>query len=677
MIWGRVIDVFRRRRLDSDLDSQLAYHRDALEAEARAQGLSPDAARAAARRAMGGPTQVQDAYRDQLTVPAIEALWQDVRYALRAMRHNRTFTVVVVLTLALGIGANTAVFSVLNSVVLKPLSYPQAEELVALRQIAPGVAGLASSSDGLSLSPSMYLTYAEQNRAFQSLGVWVITTSTVTEVAEPEQVRVIGISDGVLQALNVPPAAGRWLLAGDQVGASRPPPSVFRASTTLMLSYEDWQRRFGGDRSVIGRTLTVDSRLREIVGVMPQGFRIVNAEADLIFPLAFDRERITLTGSGGGAGGFNYQGVARLRPGITIAQANADVARMVPIWMDAWSDGPGTHSRAYETWKIAPALRPLKQEVVGSVTDVLWVVMATIGLVMLIACANVANLLLVRAEARQKELSLRVALGAGRGRIVRSLLVESALLGFIGGALGAGLAYAGLRLLLALGPANLPRLSEIALDARTFGFTAVLSLVSSVLFGLIPALKYTGPWSSAALGSVGRTASVSRERQRVRSGLVVVQVAIALVLLVSAGLMIRTFQSLRTVEPGFIQPERLQLIRIFIAASVVPDAERVTRMQNDIQDRLSSIPGVTSAAFGSAMPMEGFGLNLGVLNWGVIRPDDRPDPGSDTPPLRLFKYASPGFFHTAGTRLVAGREITWTDVYGLRPACPDFRESCP
>jgi predicted permease len=427
-----------------------------------------------------------------------------------------------------------------------------------------------------------------------------------------------------------------------------------------MLGYAYWQRRFGGDRSVIGRTITVDSRPKEIVGVMPQGFRIGNAEADVIWPAAFDRGRITL-------GGFNYQGVARLRPGITIAQANADVARMVPIWMDSWSDGPGTSSRVYETWRIAPALRPLKQEVVGSITDVLWVVMATIGLVMLIAGANVANLLLVRAEVRQRELSLRAALGAGRGRIVRSLLVESVLLGLIGGALGVGLAYAGLRLLLAIGPANLPRLSEISLDARTLGFTAVLSLLSSVLFGLIPALRYTGARISASLASIGRTASLSRERHRVRSVLVVVQVAIALVLLVSAGLMIRTFQSMRTVEPGFTQPEHLQIMRIFISASLVPDAERVTRMQNDIQDKLSSIPGVTSAAFGSAMPMEGFGTNLGVLNWGVIRPDDRADPGSDAPPLRLFKYASPGFFQTAGTRLVAGREITWTQVYGLRP----------
>jgi predicted permease len=593
------------------------------------------------------------------TIEFLDSVSRDLRYAGRAMRRNPTFTVVVVFTLAVGIGANTAVFSVLDSVLLKPLSYPRAEELVALRLIAPGVAG-SSSSNALTLSPSMYLTYAEQNRTFQSMGVWVATRGTVTELGDPEEVRAIGISDGLLQTFNVKPAAGRWLLAGDQTGATRPPPSVFKAYTTVMLSYGYWQRRFAADPSVVGRTIIVDTRPKEIVGVMPRGFRIVNAETDLIFPLAFDRERITLAG-------FNYQGVARLRPGITIAQANADLARMVPIWMNSWSDGPGSNPRSYEVWKIAPDLRPLKQEVVGGVTDVLWVVMATIGLVMLIACANVANLLLVRAEVRQRELSLRAALGAGRARIVRGLLVESVLLGVLGGALGVGLAYAGVRLLLAIGPANLPRLGEIAVDGRTFAFTAVLSLVSSVLFGLIPALKYTGPRISAALSSIGRTASVSRERHRVRNALVVVQVAIALVLLVSAGLMIRTFQSIRTVDPGFTKPEHLQLMRMFVSGALVPDAEQTTRIENDIQNALSSIPGVTSAAFGSAMPMEGYGPNLGVVNFGVVRADDRPDTGTDSPPSRLFKYVSPGFFQTAATRVVAGREITWTEVYDLRP----------
>jgi len=637
-LWRRLLYLARRRHFERELAEEMEFH--------RAMALP---------RAFGSMALAQDNARDVWLWPWVQSTAQDLRFALRALRHNLTFTVVVVLTLALGIGANTAVFSVLDSVLLKPLSYPRPEQLVALGHIAPG-----AGEDGLNLSPSMYLTYAENNRVFQSLGVWVSTNGTATGVAEPEPIRAIGISDGVLQTLGVSPAAGRWLLAEDQTGAIRPPPSVYRAYTRVMLSYGYWQRRFGGDRSVIGRTVIVDTRPKEIVGVLPRGFRIGNADADMIFPLAFDRARITLAG-------FNYQGVARLRPGVTIAQANADIARMIPIWMSSWPEAPGTGSRVYETWKIAPALRPLKEEVVGGVTDVLWVVMATIGLVMLIACANVANLLLVRAEVRQRELAVRAALGAGRGRIVRGLLVESMLLGLMGGALGVGLAYAGVRLLLAIGPANLPRLGEISLDSRTFAFTAVLSLASSVLFGLIPALKYTGPRMTATLGSFGRSASVSRERHRVRSVLVVAQVAIALVLLVSAGLMIRTFQSVRTVEPGFAQPEHLQVMRLFFAASIVLDAERATRMQNDLQDKLSSIPGVTSAAFGSAMPLEGYGPNLGVVNFGAIHTADRPDSGSDTPPVRLFKYASPGFFRTAGTRLIAGREITWTEVYGLRP----------
>jgi predicted permease len=441
---------------------------------------------------------------------------------------------------------------------------------------------------------------------------------------------------------------------------------VYLAYTKVMLSYGFWQRRFGGDRSVVGRTIMMDSRPKEIVGVLPRGFRIGDADADYVFPLCFDRARITLAGAG--AGGFTYQGVARLRPGVTIGQANADIARMIPIWMSSWPAAPGADRRAYEPWKIAPALRALKEEVVGSVTDVLWVVMATIGLVMLIACANVANLLLVRAEVRQRELAVRAALGAGRGRIVRSLLIESLLLGLVGGALGVALAYAGVLALVAIGPTNLPRLGEISVDVRTLGFAAVLSLVSSVLFGLIPALRYTGPQISAALGTIGRAASVSRDRHRARNVLVVVQVALALVLLVSAGLMIRTFESLRTVEPGFTDPDHLQVLRIFISAGHEQDPERTARLENAIQDKLSSIPGVTSAAFGSAMPLEGYGPNLGVVNAGPVLAEGRTDQDQrSSPPQRLFKYVSPGFFRTAGTRLLAGRDITWTDIYGLRP----------
>ena len=278
---------------------------------------------------------------------------------------------------------------------------------------------------------------------------------------------------------------------------------------------------------------------------MPQGFRLVNADFDLIAPLAFDRNKQTLAG-------FGFQGIARLKPGVPIAQANADVTRMLPIWMDSWSNGPGIDSHRFmSNWRITPALRPLKEEVIGSVGNVLWVVMGTIGVVMLIACTNVANLLLVRADGRQQELAVRAALGAGRARIAWELLLESLCLGLLGGVLGVGIAYEGLRLLAAIGPANLPRLGEISLDARSLGFTLGLSLLSGLLFGSIPALRYARARTSTALRGAGRTASLSRERQHSRDLLVVAQVAMALVLLVSAMLMIRTFQALRHVEPGF------------------------------------------------------------------------------------------------------------------------------
>jgi predicted permease len=605
---------------------------------------------------LGNLTLAADQRRDAWGWTWLEQWVRDVRHAVRMLRHNPMFTGVAAVTLAIGIGANAAVFSVVNSVLLNPLRYPKSEELVAIRQLAPGAAGLANFTDGLRLSPSMYFTYAEHNRTFQSLGVWVTGTANVTGLAEPEQVRTVSISDGVLQALDVPPAAGRWLSQADQVSRGPDPGSFFVGrSTTVMLTYGYWQRRFGGDPSVVGRTLTVDSRPREIVGVMPQGFRFVNAESDLIVPLAFDRGRTILAG-------FAFQGIGRLKPGVTIAQADADVARLVPIWMDSWTNGPGSNGRIYETWRITPDMRPLKQQVVGNVSDVLWVVMATIGLVMLIACANVTNLLLVRAESRQQELAVRAALGAGRGRIVRSLLVESVILGLTGGVLGIGLAAVGLRVLVAIGPANLPRLGEISLDARVLGFTVVLSVLSGVLLGLIPALKYAGPRISRGLRSEGRTASVSRQRHRTRNVLVIAQVAMAMVLLVCAGLMIRTFQALRTVDPGFTRAEHLQTMRVSIPASLVAEPERVSRVQHEIADKLAAIPGVTSVGFATSMPMEGTDPN-----WDNIFVEGHAYAAGEIPPLRLFKYVSPDFFHTTGTRLVAGRELTWTEVYGLRP----------
>jgi len=638
MSWRRFLKRGRwdRERLE-ELESYLQMEID----QNVARGMPYAEAHALARRKLGNRTLIREEIYRMNTLAFLDTLIRDVRYSLRALRLNPVFTAVALLTIAIGIGANTAVFSVVNSVLLKPLPYPEPEQLVAVRQAAPGAPGLGSVSGDLRLSPSMFVTYSEHNRSFQSLGVWDVITVTVTGLADPEQVRAVLVSDGTLQALNVAPVVGRWLGPADQVVGSQ---------ETVMLNYGYWQRRFGGDRSVIGRNISVDSRPRVIAGVMPAGFRFGETEGDLILPVRFDRNRMILAN-------FSYQGIARLKPGVSIAQANADLARLVSVWMDSWSNGPGSNPRIYETWHITPALLPLKDDVIGNVRKVLWVLMATIGIVMLIACANVANLLLVRAESRQQELAVRAALGAGWGRIVRELLVESVVLAVLGGALGLGLAQAGLQFLLRLSPSSLPRLNEISIDPRALTFTLAVSLISGLLFGALPAFKYAG--SRIALGARG--ASQSRERHRASSTLVIAQVALALVLLISSGLMIRTFQSLRTIEPGFTHPEQIQTIRTSIPRSLIADSERVARVQNAILEKLAAIPGVTSVALASEMPMEGI-----QSGWDAILEEGQPLPDV-IPPLRQFRSLSPGYLRTAGTKLVAGREFTWTDIFDRRP----------
>jgi len=635
---------FSRKRQYDDISVSIQEHLGERIDELMEEGMSRDEAERTARRDFGNVTLLQERSREVWQWQKLESLLVDLKHIRRRLGRAPGFAITVVLTLAIGIGANTAVFSVLNSVLIRPLPYPDPQQLVSLRLHAPGAPGLADFRDELRLSPSMYLTVAAHNRAFQSIGVWLPGTASITGTPQPEQVNTAMITDGVLQTLNVPAAAGQWLSARDQDP---------RGAKRVMLSYGYWQRRFGGDPSVVGRTISVDSQTREIAGVMPRGFRVVNYDFDLLVPLAFDPVKQQLAG-------FAYHGVARLRPDVTITQANADITRLLMVWMGSWTNGPGIDPYLYLTWKITPAIQPLKEKVIGSVGNALWVVMATIGVVMLIACTNVANLLLVRADSRQQELAVRAALGAGKWRIARELLLESVTLGLLGGAVGVGVAYAGLRLLTAIGPENLPRLSEISLDGRSLAFTLILSVLSGLLFGSIPVLRYAPSRQAVPLLGAMRTSSVSRERQRGRNLLVVAQVAMALVLLISAVLMIRSFNAMRNVDPGFSDPASLQVMRISIPETLVRDPQTVTRIQNNIQDKLAAIPGVTSAGFAVSVPMSG-----AEPNWDGIFIEGKNY--REEPPLRLFNYVSPGYFHTAGTRIVAGRDFTWTEVHGLRP----------
>jgi predicted permease len=636
---------FSRNRRYDDLSASIREHIQERTEELIDEGMPREQAGQTARREFGNVALAEERSREVWQWATVESIAADLKLVLRRLRRSRGFAATVLLTLAIGIGANTAVFSVLNSVLLRPLSYPEPQQLVAMRLNAPGAPGLTDFRDELRLSSSMYLTFAVHNHSFQSMGVWLPGTASITGIAQPEQVNTAVISDGVLQTLNAPAAVGQWLTAADQ-----DPRGVQR----VMLSYGYWQRRFGGDPGVVGRTISVDSQPHVIAGVMPRGFNVVSYDFDLLVPAAFDPVKQILAG-------FAWRGIGRLRPGVTISQADADVSRLLNVWMDSWTNGPGTDSHFYETWKITPAFRPLKDQVVGSIGNVLWVVMATIGLVMLIACTNVANLLLVRADGRQQELAVRSALGAGRWRIARELLLESLTLGLLGGVAGIGVAYAGLRLLTAIGPENLPRLNEISLDGLSLAFTLGLSVFCGLLFGSVAVLRYAPSRQAVPLLGAMRTASVSRERQRGRNLLVVAQVAMAMVLLISAVLMIRTFHAMRNVDPGFSDPKSLQVIRISIPETLVRDPQTVVRVQNSIQDKLGAIPGVSSAGFAVSVPMSG-----AEPNWDGIQIEGKNYEG-EQPPLRLFNYVSPGYFHTAGTRFVAGQDLAWSDIYSQRP----------
>jgi putative ABC transport system permease protein len=558
---------------------------------------------------------------------------------LRRLARMPLFTGVAVLTLALGIGANAAVFSVIEGVLLKPLPYPGSNELVALDHSAPGVNLLRAGA-----APFLYFTYREEGRVFQDVGLWNPGTVSVTGLAEPEEVRTLFVTDGILPMLGVQPMLGRVFTRRDDSPDS---------PETVVLTSGYWRSKFGGDNSAIGRTLMVDSQPREIIGVLPDTFRFLDRNVSIVLPYRFDRSKVTL-------GQFSFRGIARLKPGATIDQASADVARMLPISLARFPAPRGASTRMFEEVRLGPNLRSLKDELVGEVKTVLWVLMGTIGMVFLIACANVANLLLVRAESRQQELAIRAALGAGSGRIARELLLESATLGIFGGIVGLGLAFGALRLLVALAPGNLPRLRDISLDIPVLIFTLVLSIVAGLLFGSIPAFRYARAQPGTTLRGA-RTVSASRERHRARNTLVIAQVALALVLLVSSGLMIRTFRALRDVHPGFVRPSEVLTLRLSIPSSQVKEDTAVARMHQAIMDKIAAVPGVTSVALASTVTMSGQGWH------DPLFAEDRTYKESEVPPLRFFKVVSPGYMKAMGGSLVAGRDFTWTDVYDLRP----------
>ncbi|MFZ0663150.1 MAG: ABC transporter permease [Acidobacteriaceae bacterium] len=566
-----------------------------------------------------------------------------LRQVFRRLGRAPLFTALTLITLAVGIGATTLIFSVVDGVLLKPLPYPHPQQLIGVWYTTPKV-----NIKDLNISPSFYFIAREQNRTLEAIGAYQGDSLSITGTGQPQQVGALDVTHEVLPILGVKPALGRLFTQADDTAG---------APETVLLSYGYWQKKFGGARSVIGQMITASGKPREIIGVLPKGFHFLNRDdAALIVPMQWDRSKTKL-------GNFSYEGIARLKPGVTIEQASADLQRLIPVAIRSFPPPEGYSTKLFEAADFRTSLRPLKQDVVGDVGNVLWVLMGSIVGVLLIACANVANLLLVRVEGRRQELAVRAALGAGWRRIAGDLLFESVVLAMMGAVLGLGLAYGGLRMLVAMAPTGLPRIHEIGISVPVLLFAPGLAVMAGLVIGLIPVMKYAGGQVNADLREGGRTLSQSRERHKARNTLVVVQMALALVLLICSGLMIRTFRKLEHVNPGFTGPNALQTFRIWVPDTQIPDKDRdkLIHMDQAMMDKLAALPGVTSVSLTSAVPMQGWNSN------DLIFAADRTYREGEIPPIRRFIFVSPGLFKTMGTPLIAGRDFTWEDNYDKLP----------
>jgi predicted permease len=626
MNWKRFL---RREAADAEQQEELEFYVDVTAEEYVERGMNPEAARVAARRKLGNMTLIREEIYRMNTVTFAEDALRTARHTVRLIRTHPGFVLTVVLSLALGIGANTTIFNVVYGVLIQPLPFPHADALVGIYNRLT-ISGQVY--ENAALSPGMYAACRDDCRAFEHFGVWSSGAATVTGAGEPEQVATVTVTHGVLPAFGSPASLGRWFSPeDDSPGGAR----------TAILSHGYWQRRFGGDREILGRTVVIDFVPHQIVGVMPRDFRFMDLSPDLFLAQRLATNR---------ADEFSYNGIGRLKPGLSVAQANEDIARVWRNW--AQNEGKG---KLLEEWAVTPNARPLKNDVVGNVGMTLRVLMGALGLLMLLVCANVANLVLVRAQARQQEFAIRAALGAGWGRIAWEQLAENLTLGLMGGTLGLGLAYFGVRLLVANGPVGLPRLDEITLGPAVVAFTLLCALGTSLLFGTVAVVGRRAPHRIENT----RGATPAKQQLRGQRILVVGQVAMALVLLVASGLMVRTLLAIQSVEPGFTRPDQIQMIRISLPQVLAREPERVIRVLREMLDRIAAIPGVVAVGFASALPLENNRNGVPVAVEGVTEPDRMP-------PNRRYRHASPGLFAAQGSRLLAGRDFTWDDVFDQR-----------
>ena len=643
----RLIAIVRRRRLDRDLDDELAFHLAMREADYRTDGLSADAAREQARRQFGNVTHLKEQTRDMWTFPSLESFRQDIRYALRTLRKAPGFTFVAVFALAVGIGGNTAIFSLVDAIRSRALPYPDPDRLV---QLWGNVQRARVERRGASYPD--YLDWRAQSKSFEDIAAVDAQWMTFVGSDEPERIQTEFVAAPYFSLLGVSPARGRVFEASEDV--------VARPVQVVVLSDGFWKRRFGADPQVIGRTLTLCCAARQytVVGVMPPGFKGLSDTAELWVPFAMYASPATMADRGS----RGFVALARLKPEVSVAAAQSDMDAVSRRLEQAY---PNTNE------KRAVEISPLAVELFGNLRPALLTLMAAVGFVLLIACANVANLLIARSETRRREIAVRTALGAGRGRLLRQLVTESCVLTLLGAAVGLVFARVAVSTLIAQSPVTFPSFATPDLDLRVALFTIAVSFACGLLVGLVPGLQAHTPDLSNALKESAR-ASGGRQSLRVRSALVVAEVSLAVVLLVGAGLMIRSVRNLATLNPGF-DPHSVLTLHASIPRTSPPPAAQAAGTPAPpsrpvvegrvLLDRLRAIPGVAAVALGNDLPLDSGGGSATFYT-----AEGQPPVNAQNMPRIYVHRVTPDFFTTFRIPFASGRTFTDAEVSPTSPA---------
>ncbi|MDQ3315253.1 MAG: ABC transporter permease [Verrucomicrobiota bacterium] len=569
----------------------------------------------------------------------------DLRFAIRQLRKSPGFTLVAVLTLALGIGANTAIFSVINALLLKPLPFPAAEQLVAFGMTNTRLTGPQSDLNPLSYPD--FFDFREQNRTLASIAVFRERAFAITSAEGATSLRGVKASAEFFQVLGVAPIVGRNFTRPDEQAGGGP------GGFKIILGHDFWQKQFGGDNNALGRTIELDRRQYHVIGVMPAGFQFPLQAEPLDFYVTIAEDAANPDGSKPQTeqrGNHGREAIARLKPSVSLAQAQADLSTIAASLEKQYPD-----SNSYR----GVAFKPLREELIGDVRTALYVLFGAVACVLLIANANVANLLLARASARGKEMALRAAMGASRARIIRQLLTESLLLSSLGGALGLLIAQWGTEALIAAVPQNIPRISTIQLDAAVLAFTLLVSLATGVIFGLVPAWQASHVDLNTALKSGSRTSSGGERKGRLRNGLIVAEVALALVLLICAGLLIQSFARLGRVQSG-LKTEQLLTARVQLPDIAYPKNENIIAFFEQFLPRVRALPGVESASVIVPLPLSGSNMVTSFDNEEHPLPDGQ-RPGA---PVRII---GTDYFQTMGIAVRQGRVFDQTDRFDSTP----------